>query len=277
MLRRNTFQKLTALLGIGVLSASLVACSATPGAQGDTITEGKLTIATGEPAYFPYVLEDDPASGQGFEAALAYAIAEEMGFAPEDVIWVRTTFEAAIQPGPKDFDFNLQQYTITEERAQNVDFSDPYYATPQAVITVAGSPAANAKSLADLKGLLIGAASGSTSFLAIESTIQPTKGAQAFNNNDDAKFALEAGQIDALVVDLPTAFYVSAVELTNGVIVGQLPETAGVSDQWGLVLPKGSPLTQAVNKAIKALKDSGKYAEIIEAWLGADQGAPVLK
>jgi polar amino acid transport system substrate-binding protein len=277
MSRSRTITKLAALLGIGVLSASLVACSAAPGAQGDTITEGKLTIATGEPAYFPYVIDDNPASGEGFEAALAYAIAEEMGFAPEDVIWVRTTFEAAIQPGPKDFDFNLQQYTITEERAQNVDFSDPYYATPQAVITVAGSPAASATSLEDLKGLLIGAASGSTSFLAIEGTIQPTAGAQAFNNNDDAKFALEAGQIDALVVDLPTAFYLSAVELTDGVLLGQLPETAGFSDEWGLVLPKGSPLTAAVNQAIKALKDSGKYADIIEAWIGAEQGAPLLK
>ena len=271
-------RRLGALVGASALLVSLAACSsATEDAASATITEGKLTIATGEPAYYPYVIDDTPESGEGFEAAIAYAVAEELGFAPEDVVWVRTTFEAASQPGPKDFDFNLQQYTITEERAQNVDFSSPYYSTPQAVITVESSPAASATSLADLQGLLIGAASGTTSFDAIEATIQPTAGAQAFNNNDDAKLALETGQIDALVVDLPTAFYLSAVELTGGKIIGQLPASAGVSDEWGLVLTKDSPLTDAVNAALKRLADSGRLQEIVDAWLGSDQGAPVLQ
>lgn len=267
-----------ALVGASALLVSLAACSsATEDAASATITEGKLTIATGEPAYYPYVLEDDPTSGEGFEAAVAYAIAEELGYVAEDVVWVRTTFEAAIQPGPKDFDFNLQQYTITEERAQNVDFSIPYYSTPQAVITVEGSAAADAASLADLQGLLIGAASGTTSFDSIEETIQPTAGAQAFNNNDDAKLALETGQIDALVVDLPTAFYLTGVELTGGKIIGQLPVSAGISDEWGLVLAKDSPLTDAVNEALQRLIDSGRLQEIIDQWLGQDQGAPVLQ
>lgn len=271
-------RRLGALVGVSALLVSLAACSsATEDAASATITDGKLTIATGEPAYYPYVLDDTPESGEGFEAAVAYAIAEELGFAPEDVVWVRTTFEAAIQPGPKDFDFNLQQYTITEERAQNVDFSIPYYSTPQAVITVEGSPAASATSLADLQGLLIGAASGTTSFDSIEETIKPTAGAQAFNNNDDAKLALETGQIDALVVDLPTAFYLTAVELTGGKIIGQLPASAGVSDEWGLVLSKDSPLTDAVNEALQNLIDSGRLQEIIDQWLGQDQGAPVLQ
>lgn len=271
-------RRLGALVGASALLVSLAACSsATEDSASATITEGKLTIATGEPAYYPYVIDDAPESGEGFEAAVAYAIAEELGYDRADVVWVRTTFEAAIQPGPKDFDFNLQQYTITEERAQNVDFSTPYYSTPQAVITVETSPAASATSLADLQGLLIGAASGTTSFEAIEETIQPTAGAQAFNNNDDAKLALETGQIDALVVDLPTAFYLSAVELTGGKIVGQLPQSAGISDEWGLVLTKDSPLTDAVNEALQRLIDSGRLQEITNAWLGSDQGAPVLQ
>ena len=271
-------RRLGALVGASALLVSLAACSpATEDSASATITEGKLTIATGEPAYYPYVIDDAPDSGEGFEAAVAYAIAEELGYDAADVVWVRTTFEAAIQPGPKDFDFNLQQYTITEERAQNVDFSTPYYSTPQAVITVESSPAASATSLADLQGLLIGAASGTTSFEAIEETIQPTAGAQAFNNNDDAKLALETGQIDALVVDLPTAFYLSAVELTGGKIVGQLPQSAGISDEWGLVLTKDSPLTDAVNEALQRLIDSGRLQEITDAWLGSDQGAPVLQ
>ena len=267
-----------ALLGASALLVSLAACSsATEDSASATITEGKLTIATGEPAYYPYVIDDAPESGEGFEAAVAYAIAEELGYDATDVVWVRTTFEAAIQPGPKDFDFNLQQYTITEERAQNVDFSIPYYSTPQAVITVESSPAASATSLADLQGLLIGAASGTTSFDSIEETIQPTAGAQAFNNNDDAKLALETGQIDALVVDLPTAFYLTAVELTGGKIVGQLPQSAGISDEWGLVLTKDSALTDAVNEALQSLIDSGRLQEITNTWLGSDQGAPVLQ
>lgn len=271
-------RRLGALVGASALLVSLAACSsATEDSASATITEGKLTIATGEPAYYPYVIDDAPESGEGFEAAVAYAIAEELGYEAADVVWVRTTFEAAIQPGPKDFDFNLQQYTITEERAQNVDFSTPYYSTPQAVITVETSPAASATSLADLQGLLIGAASGTTSFEAIEETIQPTAGAQAFNNNDDAKLALETGQIDALVVDLPTAFYLSAVELTGGKIVGQLPQSAGISDEWGLVLSKDSPLTDAVNEALQRLIDSGRLQEITDTWLGSDQGAPVLQ
>ena len=271
-------RRLGALVGASALLVSLAACSSvTEDSASATITEGKLTIATGEPAYYPYVIDDAPDSGEGFEAAVAYAVAEELGYDAADVVWVRTTFEAAIQPGPKDFDFNLQQYTITEERAQNVDFSIPYYSTPQTVITVESSPAASATSIADLQGLLIGAASGTTSFESIEESIQPTAGAQAFNNNDDAKLALETGQIDALVVDLPTAFYLTGVELTGGKIVGQLPQSSGISDSWGFVLSKDSPLTDAINEALQSLIDSGRLQEITDTWLGSDQGAPVLQ
>ena len=288
-----------ALAGAGALVLALTACQAgsapeaetaepeeateeateeTPAEESlPTLTDGVLTIATGEPAYYPYVLDDDPSSGEGFESAVAYALAEELGFAPEDVQWVRTTFEAAIQPGPKDFDVNLQQYTITAERAENVDFSLPYYSTPQAVITNASSAAADATSIADLKDLIIGAATGTTSFQAIEAIVDPTSGAQAFNDNDAAKLALETGQIDALVVDLPTAFYLTGVEITDGLIVGQLAGDVGVPDQWGLVLEKDSPLTDAVNAALQTLTDNGTLAEITDTWLGADQSAPVLQ
>ncbi|MDX2025637.1 transporter substrate-binding domain-containing protein [Microcella sp.] len=266
-------------------TASLLLAACTPSAPADDsssstegyVTPGKLTIATGEPAYYPYVIDDAPESGEGFEAAIAYAVAEELGFAPEDVVWVRTSFEAAIQPGPKDFDFNLQQYTITDERAENVDFSSPYYSTPQAVITVESSPAAGATSLADLADYLVGAATGTTSFTAIEEQIAPTAGAQAFNTNDDAVLALQNGTIDALVVDLPTAFFLTGVVLDGGVLLGQLPADAGISDEWGLVLAKDSPLTAAVTAAVDALRESGRLAEIADEWLGADAGAPILQ
>ncbi|MDA9916102.1 ABC transporter substrate-binding protein [bacterium] len=242
----------------------------------ETLTAGKLTIGTGLPAYYPWVLDDTPESGEGFESAVAYAVAAELGFAPEDVVWVRTTFEEAIQPGPKSFDFNLQQYSITEERKASVDFSSPYYYTAQTVITVAGSAAEGVTDLDDLKDLLIGAQTGTTSLKAIEEIIQPNGGAQVFNSNDDAKAALANGQVDAIVVDLPTAFYLTAVELDGGLILGQL-DGAEAGDSFGLVLDKDSPLTEAVTAAVDALRESGKLAEVEQEWLADYVGAPVLK
>ena len=280
---------LVALAAGAAVTLSLAACApqapapttpaASPEATSDvlpTLTPGKLTIGTGLPAYEPWVVGDAPESGEGFEAAVAYAIAAEFGFAPEDVIWVRTTFDEAIAPGAKNFDFNLQQYSITEERKAAVDFSTPYYYTTQTVITVAGSAAANATSIADLQGLLIGAATGTTSLSAIEDIIKPSQGARAFNSNDDAKAALANGQVDAIVVDLPTALYLTAVELDGGLVLGQL-EGGEAGDSFGLVLDKGSALTAAVSAAIESLRASGKLAELEQTWLADYAGAPVLK
>jgi polar amino acid transport system substrate-binding protein len=271
-----------ATITAAALTLSLAACAPANTSEAEssdtlqTLTPGKLTIGTGLPAYEPWVVGDAPESGEGFEAAVAYAVAEQLGFAPEDVVWVRTSFDEAIAPGAKNFDFNLQQFSITDERKEAVDFSSPYYNTAQAVITVAGSAAAEAKSLADLQGLLIGAATGTTSLAAIEDIIRPTTGAQAFNSNDDAKAALANGQVDAIVVDLPTALYLTAVELDGGLILGQL-EGAQSGDSFGLVLDKGSTLTAAVSSAVDALRESGKLAEIEKAWLADFAGAPVLK
>ena len=282
----NTSKRLRLKAGFVAVIASaaliLSGCAANPASSPSdstaltTVRPGKLTIGTGLPAYEPWVVGDAPESGKGYEAAVAYAVAAELGYTSKQVIWVRTTFDEAIAPGAKNFDFNLQQYSITDERKANVDFSTPYYETTQTVITVKGSKAAGAKSVADLKGLTIGAATGTTSFSAIENVIKPTNGAQAFNSNDDAKAALAAGQVDAIVVDLPTALYLTAVELDGGVIVGQLAgATAG--DKFGLVLDKNSPLTAAVSAAVDKLRSSGKLAEFANTWLADYAGAPILK
>ena len=270
----RTLTRLAATAGVIALAVGLAGCQT---AAGDYVTDGKLTIATGEPAYYPYVIDDAPESGEGFEAAVAYAIAEELGFAADDVVWVRTGFDAAIAPGPKDFDFNIQQYTVTPERLESVDFSSTYYAADQAVITVEGSAAADATSIADLKDLLIGAATGTTSLAAVEQIIAPTAGAQVFNSNDDAKLALETGQVDAIVVDVPTAFYITGVELDGGLIVGSLPEVEGNADEWGVLLAKDSPLTAQVSAAIDKLRENGTLDALVEKWLGADQGVPELR
>jgi polar amino acid transport system substrate-binding protein len=271
---RKTIWRTLAATAAVLVATTLSACSA-GSVAGDTITEGKLTIGTGNPAYSPWVLNDAPESGEGFEAAVAYAVAEKLGFAKEDVVWVRTTFDEAIAPGAKNFDFNLQQYSITEERKANVDFSSPYYETAQVVVTTEGSAAAGATSIADLQGYLIGAATGTTSFDAIGSVIAPTQDALAFNSNDDAKAALTNGQVDAIVLDLPTALYASCCELDGGKIIGQLP-TAAKGDQFGLVLDKGSKLTAAVTKALDDLRADGTLAKLEEKWLTADAGVPVL-
>jgi polar amino acid transport system substrate-binding protein len=271
---RNTIWRTLAATAAVLVATTLSACSS-GSVAGDTITEGKLTIGTGNPAYSPWVLNDAPEAGEGFEAAVAYAVAEKLGFAEEDVVWVRTTFDEAIAPGAKNFDFNLQQYSITEERKANVDFSSPYYETAQVVVTTEGSAAAGATSIADLQGYLIGAATGTTSFDAIGSVIAPTQDALAFNSNDDAKAALTNGQVDAIVLDLPTALYASCCELDGGKIIGQLP-TAAKGDQFGLVLDKGSKLTAAVTKALDDLRADGTLAALEEKWLTADAGVPVL-
>jgi len=239
-----------------------------------TVTDGKLTIATGEPAYYPWIIDDAPETGNGFEGAVAYAVAKQLGFDAADVVWVRTTFDSAVTPGEKNFDFNLQQFSITEERKTAVDFSSSYYTAPQAIVSFKGSKIDGKTSLADLKGAKLGAAVGTTSLDAIANQIGATP--QVFNDNAAGVSALKNKQIDGLVVDLPTAFYLSGVEVPNGLIVGQLPST-GAGDQFGLLLTKGSKLTSCVTGAVDAITADGTLAAITDKWLATDAGAPVLK
>ncbi|WP_375385371.1 transporter substrate-binding domain-containing protein [uncultured Microbacterium sp.] len=272
----------TAAVGLAAAALALTGCAsgATPSASDDAaaayVTPGKLTIATGETAYFPYVVDDDPTTGEGFEAAVAYAVADKLGFAKEDVEWVRTSFEAAIAPGPKSFDFNIQQYTITDERKQAVDFSSPYYSASQAVVAIKGGKADGVTSIAGLQGLTLGAMSGSTSATTIQDAVKPTTAPQLYGSNEDAVAALKANQIDAIVLDLPTAYYTTGVYIENSFIVGGLP-AAGVPDEWGVVLAKDSPLTAKVTAALDELRDDGTLATITDKWLGSGQGVTQLK
>lgn len=242
-----------------------------------TKTAGKLTIGTDKPAYEPWFVDDTPANGKGFESAVAYAVADQLGFAKTEVTWVPVKFDAAIQPGPKAFDFDINQFSITPERQQVVDFSSPYFDVTQTVITTGKSKAAGAKSLADLKVVKLGAQVGTTSLKAINEVIKPSSKAAVFNSNDDAKIALENGQIDALVVDLPTAFYITAAELDDGKIIGQLPPSSGDQEQFGLLLDKGSALISCVSLAVDALRGDGTLDQLQEEWLAQTAGAPVLQ
>ena len=261
-------------------SSDTTAAAGTSGNEctsGKTLAEGKLTIGTGNPAFSPWVENDAPESAEGFEAAVAYAVATQLGFSTENVAWVRTSFDEAIQPGAKNFDFNLQQYSITDERKQTVSFSDPYYTTNQAIVGYADSAAASATTVAELQGLKFGVQSGTTSLEFLNTVVMPTNEPYVYDDNAAAKAALEAKQIDAIVVDLPTAFYISAVEIEGTKVIGQFPAGEGtVADQFGLVFDLDSPLVECVNVALAALKESGELAAIEQTWLSDKTSAPVI-
>jgi len=243
----------------------------------NTLEDGVLTVATGEPAFFPWVIDDNPESGEGFEAAVAYAVAEEMGYGADAVTWVRTTFDSAIQPGAKDFDVNLQQFSITPERMETVDFSVPYFTSNQAIVALEGSAAEGATSIADLQDVKFGAQAGTTSLDFITEVIQPSQEPFVYDDNVGAKAALEANQIDAAVFDLPTALFVSAVEIEGSAVIGQFPaDSGGTTDQFGFVLEKDSPLTPCVDAAVQAITDDGTLDALTTEWLADNTGAPVI-
>jgi polar amino acid transport system substrate-binding protein len=237
-------------------------------------TSGELTIGTDKPAFPPYFVDDDPTNGKGFESAVAYAIAEQLGFDKSDVKWKVVPFNASFKPGPKDFDFDVNQISITEPRQRAVDFSEPYYETPQAVIAQKKSPAAGATSLAELKDTQIGVQIGTTSLDAVDAEIQPSNQPKVFNDSNDVVTALKGGQVDAVVVDLPTALYLTAAQVPTATIVGQFSAPGG--DQWGALLAKGSPLTACVSRAIGELRSSGELAEIEDRWMSQAAKAPTL-
>lgn len=246
-------------------------------AEGKTLEAGTLTIATGNPAFPPYVIDDAPETGEGFEAAVALAVAREMGFEGDAVSWVRTGFDEAIQPGQKNFDFNLQQFSITDERKQTVSFSDPYYSANQAIVGLSDSSAAGATTMEDLKSLKFGAQTGTTSLQFITDVIQPDQEPFAYDDNVGAKAALEANQIDAIVVDLPTAFYITAVEIEGTTVIGQFPASAGgTTDDFGLLFDLDNPLVECANIALATLKESGELATIEQTWMSDYTDAPLI-
>ncbi|MFD7937951.1 ABC transporter substrate-binding protein [Streptomyces sp. NPDC059755] len=248
-------------------------------AKGELATEtsGKLTIATDEPAYEPWFKDGKPANGKGFESAVAYAVAEQLGYDRSAVVWQSVPFNKAYAPGEKTFDFDINQVSISDERKKAVDFSSGYYDVRQAVIALKGTKAAAATSVADLKGLKLGAQVGTTSLDYIDDVVKPTRDAAVYAKNDQAKSALKNGQVDAIVTDLPTAFYITAAEVTDAEIVGQFENQGGTPEQFGLVLDKGSALTSCVSGAVDALRENGTLAKIEQQWLSDAVDAPVLK
>jgi polar amino acid transport system substrate-binding protein len=240
-----------------------------------TQTPGTLTVATDKPAFPPYFEDNDPANGRGFESAIAYAIAQKLGFAKTDVKWVTEPFNSSYAPGPKKFDFDVNQISITPARAKRVDFSSPYFTAPQALVALKSADAAKAASLADVSNAKLGVQIGTTSLDAVQQVVNPSTQPKVFNDSNDVVTALKQKQVDAVVVDLPTAFFLTAAQVPSAKIVGQFSAPGG--DQWGALLQKGSPLTQCVSKAIDGLREGGRLRALEQRWMGAAAGAPVLK
>jgi polar amino acid transport system substrate-binding protein len=290
---------LTALLAAGLLAAcgsddssdtgtaasTQAAATSTPAAttaatactkdQLDTLSSGTLTVGTDKPAYPPYFEDDDPTNGKGFESAVAYAIAEKLGFTQDEVKWTVVPFNSSYAPGEKKFDFDVNQISITPKRAERVDFSTPYYTAPQAVVALKDAAAANATDLASLQDAQLGVQIGTTSLDAVDATIKPSKQPKVFNDSNDTVAALKQGQVDAIVVDLPTALYLTAAEIPKAKVVGQFDAPGG--DTWGAVLSKDSSLTDCVNEAITALKSSGELDQLTQQWMSDSAGAPELR
>jgi polar amino acid transport system substrate-binding protein len=250
------------------------------------VEPGQLTIGTDNPAFPPWFEGgtpegssweiNDPATGEGFESAVAYAVAEELGFTEDEVEWTVVPFNQSFRPGPKDFDFDINQISYTERRAQNITFSDSYYDVNQAVVALNSSPIANASSLAELQDAKLGAPVGTTSYDYIVENVQPSQDPSVYDTLNDGVSALAAGQIDGLVVDLPTAFFITAVQVEDGKIVGQFP-SVGEQEYFAMAFELDNPLVECVNEALATLKEDGTLDAIQQEWLSDKASAPVLE
>jgi polar amino acid transport system substrate-binding protein len=277
-----------AALAAVAVSASVAATptsSVAAAASCATVTDGQLTIGTDNPAYPPWFgggsksswKINDPSTGKGYESAVAYAIAKQLGYSKAKVKWTYVPFNKAFAPGPKAFDFDINQISITPARAKVVSFSTSYYDVNQALVVNKGSKIASVRSIKGLQSFKLGAQLGTTSYTYIKNRIQPSQQPAVFNSNASAVLALKNKQIDGLMVDLPTAFYVTAVQVPNGKILGQFENKGGVTDRFGVVLAKGNPLTGCVDKSISSLRANGTLKRLQQLWLAKATGAPVLK
>ncbi|MGW3013529.1 ABC transporter substrate-binding protein [Streptomyces sp. NPDC001219] len=275
-----------ALLAAAVGCAPQDAAPGGPGAAGPqscdrgrlaTVARGTLTVGTDKPAYAPWFHDDDPANGKGFESAVAYAVARQLGYGKGAVRWQTVPFNNAFAPGAKKFDFDINQISVSAARKRAVAFSSGYYDVRQAVVALKGSRAARARSIADLRRVKLGAQVGSTSLDVLQDTVRPSEQPAVFQKNDLAKSALRNGQVDAILTDLPTAFYITSAEVKDAEVVGQFAATGAAEEQFGLVLDKESRITGCVTAAVDALRKDGTLARLEKKWLADAVSVPVLK
>ncbi|HTU31342.1 MAG TPA: transporter substrate-binding domain-containing protein [Solirubrobacteraceae bacterium] len=238
-----------------------------------THTKGVLTVATDSPAYPPYFEHNNPKNGEGLESAVAYAVAKKLGYAQDRVKWVVEPFDSSYAPGPKSFDFDINEISITPARSKVVTFSTPYYTNPQGILVKANSPLAHAKSLAAFKHAKIGVQIGTTSLAAVTAGIKPSQQPDVFNTSNDVVNAFKIGRVNAIVVDLATGFELTS-EIKGSTIAGQFSAAGG--DHWGLLMAKGDPIASCVNRAVGALRADGTLAALSKRWISSAAKVPVL-
>ena len=256
-------------------SASAAAASCTnAGIQKDLYTKGALTVATDKPAYPPWFQGNNPANGKGYESAVAYAVAAQLGFKKSQVKWAYEPFNDSYAPGPKKFDFDINEISVTPQRAQVVTFSSSYYNVQQSLVALKGTPIITKHAPADLKKYVFGDQIGTTSLAFINSQIQPTQTPKVYETLNDAKQGLQTHQIAALVADTPTAQYISSSEIKNSVMVGQFPSTG---EHYGLLFHKGNPLAGCVDKALATLNRNGTLAALEKKYLQVYLSVPTIK
>jgi polar amino acid transport system substrate-binding protein len=259
--------------GAGSGGATTTSCS-NSAIQQDLYQKGQLTVATDKPVYPPWFQNNNPANGQGYESAVAYAIAKQLGFKSSQVTWAYEPFNASYAPGPKKFDFDVNEISYTPQRATAVTFSDSYYDVQQALVALKNGPIATKHSPAQLKTYVYGDQVGTTSLAFITSEIQPTAQPKVFQTLNDVKSALQTHQIAALVTDTPTAQYISSSEIPGTVMVGQFPSTG---EHYGLLFAKGDSLVTCVNKAIATLKSNGTLQHLQKQYLQIYLAVPTIQ
>jgi len=254
-------------------SVRVVSCT-NAAIQKHLYTKGVLTVATDKPAYPPWFASNDPANGKGYESAVAYAVASQLGFKKSQVKWAYEPFDNSYAPGPKKFDFDINEVSVTPQRAQAVTFSTSYYNVQQAMVALKGTPIVAKHTPADLKGYVFGDQVGTTSLAFINSQIQPTQTPKVFETLNDVKQALQTHQIAALVADTPTAQYISSSEIKNSVMVAQFPSTG---EHFGLLFAKGNPLVACADKALATLNRNGTLAALEKKYLQVYLSVPTVK
>ncbi len=260
--------------GSGATASAAAASCTYAGIQKDLYSKGVLTVATDKPAYPPWFENNDPANGKGYESAVAYAVAKQLGFKPSQVRWAYEPFNDSYAPGPKKFDFDINEVSVTPQRAQAVTFSNSYYDVQQALVALKGTPIVTKHTPADLKRYVFGDQVGTTSLTFINSQIQPSQTPKVFESLNDVKQALQTHQIAALVTDTPTAQYISSAQIKNSVMVAQFPSTG---EHYGLLFAKGNPLVTCVNKALATLKGNGTLAALQKKYLQIYLSVPTIK
>jgi polar amino acid transport system substrate-binding protein len=273
-----------ALLGAACASDSSTVTGSTPSTPSadacakdslNLVNPGTLTVGTDDPGFLfpPWILKHDPTSGKGYESAVAYEVANRLGFTPDEVKWVTVPFNKSYAPGPKDFDFDINQISVTPDREKAVTFSDSYYDVSQALVAIKGTPIASATTVAELKDYKFGAQVGTTSLDFINTVIQPMQQAFVYDNTNDAKSALNAGQVDGLVLDLPTAAYVSAVQIPGSTLVGQFESTG---EHFGMLFEKENPLVTCVNSVLDDMRSAGTLDDYAQQYLSDYLGVPTI-